>query len=467
MADLSQLTDEQLEVYRDLLLQKQSTPPSAAGKTADDVSRQILNGLTFGFGDNLEAAVGALPVLGDKKANESYSQAYNRNLAEVRNKMAAFQQERPLTAGALDITGGAIPAVISGGATAGASNPALLMRMLRSGTLGALYGAAGTAGNANVDTAPELLQAAKTGAMTGAATGAALPAISAGLRKGAEGLASLSLGIGWKDRLYGKTPAAAALDETSGLRPSSVARSASQKIKDLTNQLESAVQGKIVNITPAQALATAEANTASSGLGYDKLGEELQLMADRLKTAPPNFYGNTAWQMQGGQMARNGISGLQDGADAVRMKREFADRFLSWNPNTSDKAVKIGKKVYHELDKSIDAVSPEVASVNQRISSLIPVADRAANKSAQAGATQRTLQRGLAHTGALTGAVTGFAAGGPIGALLGLAGPELLLSPAPLMAYARAANAPSKAPESLASLVRYLTSQSARPLYQK
>jgi hypothetical protein len=97
------------------------------------------------------------------------------------------------------------------------------------------------------------------------------------------------------------------------------------------------------------------------------------------------------------------------------------------------------------LDKELDRTVPGALGLNQRISSLIPVAQRAESVSRNAPTLQRAAQRFGAHTGALTlgaaGAYEGKREGGIPGAiaggLTGVLAPELIASPEGQIALAR------------------------------
>jgi len=428
-------------------------PASMMGKTADDYSRQVLNGMTFGFGDNLEAGVNALPkwLGGDKKPNENVWDAYNRNLKEIRGGMGKFQEENPKTAFALDTAGAVIPSIVTGGAaSAGSIGTRLLPRVAKGAAVGAVYGGLGAAGNSNAETVPEALKAGAKGAAFGAAAGGAMPVVAQGLRNLGGGIAEAAVGIGKNDRKYGKTPGQAILDETSGLTPAAVEESARARMAQLSATLDAASQGRPVDIGAAQRQAQAMADEAKRGVNQP-LAAELQELADALKAAPANFHG--------AQAAPGVIADTQMGPDAARIKRDFSNRFLRWNSNKSPTANSAGKQVYRTIDNAIDTAIPEAAETNQRISSLIPVAQRAEDKQLQAGAAQRVMHRIAAHTGAGIGAAAGYQLGGPTGAAMGLIIPELLASTPVEMAAARTLDAPSKSPAAVENLFRYLLSR--------
>jgi hypothetical protein len=85
---------------------------------------------------------------------------------------------------------------------------------------------------------------------TGAAAGALMGAMGEGMRAAAPGIAEKALGMRGTDRAFGKTPGRAILDETSGVRPESVATSAKERIGQLTPELENKVDAASVRPNP-------------------------------------------------------------------------------------------------------------------------------------------------------------------------------------------------------------------------
>jgi len=466
--------DEVIRQAQALYSQQKAPAPqaSAMGATADNASRALLNGMTFGFGDNLEAAIGALPVLGDKKPNESYGQAYDRNLTEIRNKMQAFQQQNPTANGFLDLAGGVIPAALTGGtatgflkALTGKQALPLAARAAEGAAVGAGYGALGAAGNSNADNTPDLLRAAGNGAMVGGATGGAMPVVSAALQAAAKPVFAFATKINPKDRAYGKTPEAAGLQYTRGITPSAITQSADEKIASLSKRNEALARGVPVDISKAQNYVEQAANGAAERQDTG-LANELKAMADFLKVPVPQSRMSTAAAASGVspngvvQMGNKALSGIQDGQDALKLKQDFSNAFIAWNPGrtASDKAQQVAKHAYHLLDKSVDTVSPEVAKNNQIISSLIPVRSGSDMMTREAPMMQKMIQRATA----MTGASMGYTQGGIPGMVAGAAIPAVVGSPTGQAAIARGLNYPSQAPASLSNMLRYLLSQGGR-----
>jgi hypothetical protein len=166
-------------------------------------------------------------------------------------------------------------------------------------------------------------------------------------------------------------------------------------------------------------------------------------------------------------MGNRTIHGVQDGADAIKLKQDFSTEYLTWNPNKqySDKAQAVAKRAYHLLDKAIDTVSPEVSKNNQIISSLIPVRNGSDMVTREAPMLQKMIQRATAATGASMGGVMGAQTGGVLGGMAGTALgvlPAVIGSPTGQAAIARGLNYPSQAPASLSNMLRYLLSQGGR-----
>ena len=255
-------------------------------------------------------------------------------------------------------------------------------------------------------------------------------AVGAGLRAVAPHIAESALGIPKAARAFGKTPGAAILNETRGIRPETIAQSAQERLGQLTPQLESAAAASPAkaSLLPARHIVMDAGNKAASqnaeGL-FNQLGK------------------------QGDFLSYGGPSGEVSPQKLLDLKRGFNEEHLRWNPEMHDRALSTGRQAYNALDQELDRTVPESAGLNQRISSLIPVTQRAESVSRNAPTIQRALGRFGAHTGALTlggiGAAGGYKEGGLPGAvsggLTGVLAPELISSPEGQMAVARSLNA--------------------------
>ncbi len=264
----------------------------------------------------------------------------------------------------------------------------------------------------------------------GAAGGAAGNLLGAGIKAAAPAVAETALGIRGLDRAFGRTPGQAILEDTQGLRPAMVEDSARQKIGGLTKAMESSVaSAPPVSLQPA--LDVADQNIAKYQARNSPIAKSVQSMRE--------------------QLTRNGTTGLplsptQPAMGTLNLKRGLGDFVGSW-PMEQQKGVKgVARQMYGALDSQVDAAAPGTADLNQRISSLIPVANRAEASDLNAGAIQKALGRIARPTGALAGTITGgyegYKHGGVTGAiaggLTGLALPEMLSSPTSQMLAARA-----------------------------
>lgn len=271
---------------------------------------------------------------------------------------------------------------------------------------------------------------------TGAVLGAAGGALGEGARAIAPKIAEKAIGIRKADRFYDKTPGAAIINETRGFSPATVADSARDAIDKLSSQAEGLYSGSPtpVSLQPARdvfqkAISKAEAENNPAAI------EQLKKLGSQLDT---NY--TTKLPLAPTQTA-NGLRNL---------KRGFGDAVGTWNPEISKGVNNVGKQAYRALDSELDRAVPEGADLNQRISSLIPVAKRAESTAHNAGTVQRVLSRVGAHTGALTGLATGSyggykeggVPGAVVGGLTGLVVPELVASPTGQMTVARTLASP-------------------------
>jgi hypothetical protein len=145
--------------------------------------------------------------------------------------------------------------------------------------------------------------------------------------------------------------------------------------------------------------------------------------------------------------------------ELLNLKRGVGDLQGSWPLETNKIGGDTVRGVYRALDSELDRTVPGSSELNQRISSLIPVAKRAGAADLNASLLQRATARFGKHTGAATlagiGATEGYHKDGLAGGAAGLAAgailPEVLSSPAMLMFGARSMNALSQPTSRLAS----------------
>lgn len=274
---------------------------------------------------------------------------------------------------------------------------------------------------------------------TGAATGLFGGALGEGIRSVAPAFAESALGVRGNDKMYGRTVGRAILDDTRGIRPETVEQSARGTVSSLKPQMEQAAAdagaaGARGSLDPARAAVSGRigSHTTNRAVGSAKELEPLQSFLDRdAVTGLP-------------------LSQNQSPTGLLQLKRGLdADFIGNWNPtrNTNNE-LDAAKQAYGKLADEFHAAAPGTQQFDQRISSLIPVIDRADRMSRAPGMLESTLHRFRTPTGALigmgTGAAEGYREGGGKGALAGAAlgaiAPSVLGSPATQMLFARTAN---------------------------
>ncbi len=284
-----------------------------------------------------------------------------------------------------------------------------------------------------------LVNAAQGGSpVTGAATGAVGGAVGEGLRAVAPAMAESALGITKRMRGYGKTPGVAALEETSALRPAAIEQQAQKKLGNLTQTIEStaASHPTPVSVQPAIDLIDDEitkATAENNGQAIEQLGRVRDALTKNVSTGAP-------------------LPVDQPATGALNLKRGIRKQFVkNWNPELMEGTRAVAARAGGAIDSQLDsALGPDFESANQRISSLVPVAERSESLGRDPGIAQRVGNRVAAHTGALIGSAAlgteGYRRGGIPGAIGGaISGavlPEILASPAAQMTAARIAYKP-------------------------
>jgi len=154
--NINALNENDRRIYESLLSQKQQEQPAESQRL-----RTTLQGLTFGFADEIEAAIRSL--------GGGEGQTYEAIRDDIRNRLQAYKEQNPTEAITYETMGALAPtavALLSGvGTGAGAANVARLTgqagRLARTGT-GVLPQAATLGGRL-----PRLAQGAATGAAYG------------------------------------------------------------------------------------------------------------------------------------------------------------------------------------------------------------------------------------------------------------------------------------------------------------
>ncbi len=244
-------------------------------------------------------------------------------------------------------------------------------------------------------------------------------------RAGAEPLAENALRIRKVDRAFGKRPGAAALDETAGVRPGTVAESAQSRLNELTPQVDAAAAASQDPFSLAPARAEVQGASAKAlGRNEAKTVEQLKPLQAHLAT-----------DLATGEALPSEVPMSR----GLELQRGFgAEHVHNWNPETLHGVKGTAARVYHTLGEEFP---PEIQALRGREAGLIPVTQRGASTDLNAGLGQRVLGRIGAHTGALTGAALGAHFGGLPGGLAGLVIPEIAASPTVQMIGARGLNA--------------------------
>lgn len=297
---------------------------------------------------------------------------------------------------------------------------------------GKLLGAAAHAGAIN--------KAQGGSAATGALMGAGGAVVGEGMKAAAPLIAESALGVRGADKMYGRTVGNAIMEDTSGVRPSTIEGSARGKIAELKPQLE-------------QAAADAGASGARGSLLPARQGVD-----DAIAGHMTNRATKTAAELEPLQthLAADATTGLplaeqQTPTGLLQLKRGLDSDFIrNWSPLTGSRpALGQARQAYGNLADEFHASAPGTADLDQRVSSLIPVANRADIMSRSPGVMENTLNRFRVPTGALTGVIGGGAAGGAagyhegglpgavVGAGMGALLPSMIASPTTQMIIAR------------------------------
>jgi hypothetical protein len=274
---------------------------------------------------------------------------------------------------------------------------------------------------------------------TGAAAGGAGAGIGEGLRAAAPLLAESALGVRGNDKMYGRTVGNAILNDTKGVRPATIERSAQNTISTLKPQVEqiasnASAAGRTGSLAPARA--NVAAKIAEHRQNYSPISaSELEPLQNQITIHP---------------ITGVPLAAQQSPTELLRMKRGVDNELIgNWNPLTGSRpALGQARQVYGNLADEFHNAAPGTKELDQRISSLIPVTRRADISARAPGVLESTMNRFRVPTGALAGAVGGGIAGGEsrglpgavVGAGLGAIAPSLIGSPTTQMIMARGLN---------------------------
>lgn len=274
----------------------------------------------------------------------------------------------------------------------------------------------------------------KSGAEAGLLGGTA----AEGLRAMAAPVAESALKVRGNQRLFGRTVGDAIINDTYGIRPETVGRSAGEKIAELTPDLDA-----------ADAASAARGETGSLVPARDAVN-------GRINSYLKNRAVNTAADLQpiANFLNRDALTNLRLAPDqpapALRaLKRGLNEDYIGkWSLEQPAAQKGAARQAYGLLNDELHDLSPETRDIDQRISSLIPVRLQGERVASQAPMAQRVMGRVGAHTGALVGSTLGAGAGyhegglrgALVGGLSGLLIPEAIASPEGQMAAARTLN---------------------------
>lgn len=294
------------------------------------------------------------------------------------------------------------------------------------------------------------------GFIPGAIAGAAGPVIGKALKTVAPVIAEKSMGIRAVDRAYGRTSGQAILNETTGLTPGTIASQANDASNALTSQVEGQLAGAPDGtLVPARNIAKSFAGTAlgrNSAESIKRTGGVVDQLSRQLgPDGKPLMQPIPSLRTKGVGQQPVPIPDIVPASKLLEVKRGIGELQGSWNPAIPNKLGDSSTSaVYHSLDSQMDQLAPGTGELNQRISSLIPVANRAGATDLNEGLIGRTIGRFGKPTGALVGGLAGAAEGrreggtqgAIIGGLTGLVAPEILSNPTTLMTGARAIYSP-------------------------
>lgn len=195
MSEIDKKIEEELNK-----LSKPNTPSTDVGM-GSGIVRSGLQGLTFGFSDEIGAGVGA--AFDSVFTDQSFNDAFDKRVEDSRSKLKSFSKANPKTALAADITGSVLPVAASllltpftggtsstGVAATGArilSNPllagkiaqpgkGLLSKSFEAGKIGALQGTVAGAGYSEGDASDRALGAG-IGGVLGTGIGTVTPSV--------------------------------------------------------------------------------------------------------------------------------------------------------------------------------------------------------------------------------------------------------------------------------------------------
>jgi len=227
-----------------------------------------------------------------------------------------------------------------------------------------------------------------------------------------------------------------ALDQLSGNSPEALADQAQAKVADLSQQIDNLATNSNAPVSLKPALDTLDRIEATADAQND--AASLKVVDKVRKQLTQKYRGGAA------------IPEITTARQALDLKRGVG-KLKNWDSASEAAAASpIIDQVYGALDGELDQALPGSQGLNQQLSLMMKVSDRAEALLNSPGVLQNAINRIARPTGGLiaptgVGAGIGFAAGGPVGAAVGgtvgsALGPfaqEAAVSPTARMALAR------------------------------
>lgn len=131
-----------------------------------------------------------------------------------------------------------------------------------------------------------------------------------------------------------------------------------------------------------------------------------------------------------------------------QVKQQIHDEITKWGPTQQKDINTVEKQLYGAVDRQLDQMAPGHDAVNQKLSGLTRIKERAMMTMGQGGFVQSAMHRGTVHTGAMAGTILGAERGGAPGGIATYLAQEYLGRPETKMGLARRAEpwAPIMAP---------------------
>jgi hypothetical protein len=289
------------------------------------------------------------------------------------------------------------------------------------------------------------VQAAQTGDWgnfgTGALLGAGGSAIGQGIRAIAPAVGEVAMSARAPDRAYGRTPGEFIVERTTSWRPQGIAQQARDVVRQAGQELEAGAQASTVpqNLLPVRAaIQPLLQRAAGGGLKPEIAGvkDVLSQVSERDIGTIPDLPARWGYTFPWGQPAGTTvpIPNVVSPEEALVM-RQALGRARNYNPALQTDVIKQAYDAARaELGQGLRTAIPGFETLNETMSSGIPVAERFGAQDLNAGLIQRAIRRFATPTGALAsaqalgsgvlgagvGAGEGYRRGGLGGAAIGI-----------------------------------------------